>query len=76
MIQTDLSNVLCNSVYATDVNSMVACQSIKAVGTIALRIPSKANICIDQLISLLNLKVDYVTSEVVVVMKGKQHAYW
>ena len=59
-----------HSVYATDVSSQVACHAIKAMGKITLRMPSKANMCIDKLLSLLTLHIEYITSKVVVVMTG------
>ena len=56
---------------ATDVNSLVARHAVQAVGKIALRLPARANICTDKLLSLLNLQVDYITSETVIVMTSK-----
>lgn len=59
------------SEYATDVNSLVARHAIQAVGRIALRLPARANICIDKLLSLLTMEIDYVTSETLVVMTSE-----
>ncbi len=50
---------------------MVARKSIQAVGKIALRLPARANICVDKLLSLLILEIDYVTSETLVVMMSE-----
>ena len=52
-------------------NSLVARNAIQAVGRIALRLPSRANFCVDKLLALLQLKVDYITSETVVVMTSE-----
>ncbi len=52
-------------------NSLVARHAIEAVGKIALRLPARANICVDKLLSLLNLEIDYVTSEALVVMTSE-----
>ncbi len=59
------------SVYATDVNALVARKSIQAVGKIALRLPARANACVDRLLSLLVLNINYVTSEILVVMSSE-----
>lgn len=61
--------------YATDVNSQVARNAIQAVGRIALRLPARANACVDKLLLLLNLRIDYITSETIAVMSSKQDAY-
>jgi hypothetical protein len=53
------------------VNALVARNAIQAVGRIALRLPARANICVDKLISLLVLDIDYVTSETLVVMTSE-----
>lgn len=52
-------------------NCLVARSAIQAVGKIALRIPSRANTCVDKLLSLLTLDIDYVTSETLVVMTSE-----
>lgn len=52
-------------------NSLVARNAIQAVGRIALRLQSRANICVDKLLSLLVLEIDYVTSETLVVMTSE-----
>ena len=57
--------------YATDVNALVARHAIQAVGRIALRLPARANICVDRLLSLLTLDIDYVTSETLIVMTSE-----
>ena len=52
-------------------NSLVARHAIEAVGKIALRLQARANVCVDKLLSLLNLEIDYVTSEALVVMTSE-----
>ena len=52
-------------------NSLVARNAIQAVSRIALRLPSRANFCVDKLLALLHLKVDYITSETVIVMTSE-----
>lgn len=54
--------------YATDVNALVARNAIQAIGKIALRQPTRSNICVDKLLSLLPLDIDYVISETLIVM--------
>lgn len=60
------------SVYATDVNSLVARKAIQAVGRIALRLPARANSCVYKLLLLLHLNIDYITSETIAVMTSKE----
>ena len=62
---------VCAREYATDVNSLVARHAIEAVGKIALKLQARANVCVDKLLSLLNLEIDYVTSQALVVMTSK-----
>ena len=57
--------------YATDVNALVARNAIQAMGSIALRLPARANKCSDKLVSLLGFNIDYVTSETLVTMTSK-----
>ncbi len=45
---------------------LVARKSIQAIGHIALRLPARANTCVEKLLSLLNMEIDYVTSETLV----------
>lgn len=52
-------------------NSLVARHAIQAVGRIALRLPARANMCVDKLLSLLTMEIDYVTSEALVVMTSE-----
>ena len=61
--------------YATDVNSLVAKKAIQAIGQIALRLTVRADICVDKLLSLLGMDIDYVTSETLVSMTSKQNYY-
>jgi AP-4 complex subunit beta-1 len=54
--------------YAADVNVLVARQAIQAIGQISLQLSSRANTCVDKLLSLLTMDIDYVTSETLVAM--------
>ena len=60
-----------SSEYATDVNVMVARKAIQAVGCIALRLSARANTCVDKLLSLLTMDVDYITAETLVAMTSE-----
>jgi AP-4 complex subunit beta-1 len=54
--------------YAADVNVLVAKQAIQAVGQISLQLSTRANTCVDKLLSLLTMDMDYITSETLVAM--------
>ena len=60
-----------HSEYATDVNAQVASKSIQAIGHIAIRLTTRADICVDKLLSLLSMDIDYVTSETLVAMTSE-----
>ncbi len=60
-----------SSEYATDVNVPVARNAIQSVGRIALHLSARANVCVDKLLALLQLDVDYVTAETLVVMTSE-----
>ena len=60
--------------YATDVNVLVAKQAIHAIGKIALKLSARANTCVDKLLSLLTMDIDYVTSETLVAMTSESTA--
>ena len=57
--------------YAADVNVLVARQAIQAIGQISLQLSSRANTCVDKLLSLLTMDIDYVTSETLVAMTSE-----
>ena len=63
-------SVLCRE-YATDVNVLVAKQAIQAIGHISLQLSTRANTCVDKLLSLLTMDIDYVTSETLVAMTSE-----
>lgn len=58
--------------YAADVNVLVAKQAIQAIGQISLQLSTRANTCVDKLLSLLTMEIDYVTSETLVAMTSKR----
>ena len=49
----------------------MAQKAIKAIGIIALQLPSLANMCVDKLLSLLVMEIDHITSEVMVTMTSE-----
>ena len=51
---------------------LVAKQAIQAIGQIALKLAARANTCVDKLLSLLTMDIDYVTSETLVAMTSEQ----
>ena len=55
-----------------DVNIEMARRSIRAVGKIAMLHSSCADHCRMKLLALLSLEVSYVSSEVLIVMKGRR----
>ena len=57
----------------TDVNVLVARKAIQAIGCIALRLHARANTCVDKLLSLFTMEIDYVTSETLVATTSE---YW
>jgi len=60
-----------SSEYATDVNVMVARKAIQAIGRIALRLSTRANTCVDKLLALLIMEIDYITAETLVAMTSE-----
>ena len=59
------------SVMAADMSSSVAQQAIQAIGSIAVRVSSRANMCVDKLMTLLSMEIDHITSEVIVIMTSE-----
>ena len=57
--------------YAADVNVLVAKLAIRAIGQISLQLSTRANTCVDKLLSLLTMEIDYVTSETLVAMTSE-----
>lgn len=56
--------------YITDVNAEIAKRSIKAFGTIIIRLPSQSKSVSSQLRNFLSLNIPYVTTETVKVLKN------
>ena len=52
-------------------NAQVAREAIQAIGHIALRLVTRADICMDKLLSLLGMDIDYVTSETLIVTSSE-----
>ena len=63
------------SIYVTDSSPMVAKKSIQALASIAQKIPSKANTCVDQLLPHLSCQVDHTMSETLVALTSKIKKY-
>jgi AP-4 complex subunit beta-1 len=57
------------SEYVTDVNADIAKKSIKCFGTIMIRLPSIAKTGIQQLRIFLSLQINYVTTQVIKILK-------
>lgn len=63
------------SEYVTDVDADISRRAIGAIGKIAVRVPSTAELIVDSLTSLLELDIDYVSTEAAVVMKDLVRKY-
>lgn len=59
------------SIMAADVSSSVAQQAIQAIGSIAVRVSSRANMCVDKLMTLLSMEIDHITSEIIIIMASE-----
>lgn len=46
-------------------------ESIKAIGKIAMCLPQASEYCIDVLLSFLSSEVEYITSQTLVIIRGK-----
>lgn len=57
--------------YATDVNVLVAQKAVQAICNIALRLTGRADLCVDKLLSLFAMEMDYVTAEALVAMTSE-----
>jgi hypothetical protein len=55
----------------TDVFADLAKKSISCIGEIAMRVPSMSKPVVHQLRNFLALKIDYVTTETIIVLKSK-----
>jgi len=63
------------SEYVTDVDAEIARCAIRAIGKIAVRVPSTAEMIVNSLTGLLELDIDYVSTEAAVVMKDLVRKY-
>lgn len=63
------------SEYVTDVNAEIAKKSIKCFGTIIIRLPTMAKQCVSQLRTFLGLQINYVTTQVIKVLKDVLRKY-
>lgn len=55
--------------YAMEVDMDFVRRSVKAIGQVAIKIESASERCVNALLDLINLKVNYVVQEVIVVIK-------
>eukprot|EP00439_Symbiodinium_sp_Y106_P021040 s7231_g2.t1 len=63
------------SEYVTDVDAEIARRAIRAIGKIAVHVPSTSEMIVTSLTSLLELDIDYVCTEAAVVMKDLVRKY-
>jgi AP-1 complex subunit beta-1 len=63
------------SEYVTDVNADIAKRSLRCFGTIILRLPAVSKNATEQLRNFLSLKINYVTNEIMVVLKDILRKY-
>eukprot|EP00928_Gymnodinium_smaydae_P079144 TRINITY_DN6314_c0_g2_i1.p1 TRINITY_DN6314_c0_g2~~TRINITY_DN6314_c0_g2_i1.p1 ORF type:complete len:874 (-),score=199.29 TRINITY_DN6314_c0_g2_i1:189-2534(-) len=63
------------SEYVTDVDAGISRQAIRAIGKIGIRIPYTAEMIVNALTDLLELDIEYVSTESAVVMKDLVRKY-
>eukprot|EP00913_Durusdinium_trenchii_P021891 g20570.t1 len=63
------------SEYVTEVDVEIARRAIRAIGTIAVHVPSTSEMIVSSLSNLLELDIDYVCTEAAVVMKDLVRKY-
>lgn len=63
------------SEYVTDVDADISRRAIRAIGKIAVRVASTAEMIVGSLTTLLELDIDYVSTEAAVVMKDLVRKY-
>merc|ERR1719394_210930 len=61
--------------YVTDVDAEISRRAIRAIGKIAVRLPITAEHIVGSLTGLLELDIDYVSTEAAVVMKDLVRKY-
>jgi len=71
LIKDFLKFFLPYSAQVHDVDIEMSKKSIKAIGEIALRLPQASEFCIDVLLTFLSWEIEYITSETLVVIRGK-----
>eukprot|EP00922_Rhytidocystis_sp_ex-Travisia-forbesii_P021830 GHVS01031970.1.p1 GENE.GHVS01031970.1~~GHVS01031970.1.p1 ORF type:complete len:712 (-),score=108.02 GHVS01031970.1:52-2187(-) len=68
--QSNVESILAEaSEYVGDVDADIANRSIHALGTLAIKIPSAVGVIVQQLLTYLELDIDYVTTATLRVMK-------
>mmetsp|Transcript_92943 Transcript_92943/g.266419 ORF Transcript_92943/g.266419 Transcript_92943/m.266419 type:complete len:839 (+) Transcript_92943:187-2703(+) len=63
------------SEYVTDVDAEISRRAIRGIGKVAVRVPATAEMIVASLTSLLELDIDYVSTEAAVVMKDLVRKY-
>jgi hypothetical protein len=61
--------------YVTDVDSMISREAVRAIGKIGVQVPTTAELIVGSLTNLLELDIDYVSTESAVVMKDLVRRY-
>lgn len=63
------------SEYVTDVDVEISRRAIRAIGKMAVRVPSTAELIVSSLTTLLELDIDYVSTEAAICMKDLVRKY-
>ena len=63
------------SAHVHDVDIKMSKESIMAIGEIAMCLPQASEYCIDVLLSFLSWEIEYITSQTLVVIRGKSLAH-
>jgi len=63
------------SEYVTDVDAEISRRAIRAIGKMAVRVPSTAELIVSSLTTLLELDIDYVSTEAAICMKDLVRKY-
>ena len=59
------------SAHVHDVDVKMSKEAVKAIGEIAMHLPHSSEYCIDALLSFLSWEIEYISSQTLVVIRGK-----
>ena len=59
------------SAHVHDVDVKTSKEAVKAIGEIAMHLPQSSEYCIDVLLSFLSWEIEYISSQTLVVIRGK-----